>query len=63
MTVFNYQNGSPCPCCGEPLNGKDEAWLDMLNQFFNSLYLEQKELKPIKLPPDAGINPPGKPKF
>ena len=65
MKLIIIENGSPCPCCGEPLHDKSEEWLNALGLLINSMELDEVELTPIpiKPPPDAGINPPKPPKF
>ena len=34
-----YKNGDRCPCCGQPLQGKDEAWLLLFSQTVDMLRL------------------------
>jgi hypothetical protein len=62
-----YANGDRCPCCGEKLHGKSEAWLEMFGQLCHASRLEKLESFSPEIqdmdttlipPPDAGINPP-----
>ena len=70
--MTRYQNGDRCPCCGGVIEGKTEEWLEVFSQLCHATGLEVLEeptftpqpLDPIDFPPpDAGINPPVKPKL
>lgn len=65
-----YQNGDCCPCCGVPIEGKNAEWLELFSQLCNVLGLEELETPDLQHidtpdfpPPDAGLNPPVKPKI
>ena len=30
--MYIYKNGDPCPCCGQPLRGKSDAWLQEFSE-------------------------------
>lgn len=67
-----FVNGDRCPCCGRPLEGMSEEWLEIFGQLCHASRLEKLEGFSLEIqdmdttilkPPDAGINPPAKPKF
>ena len=63
-----YVNGDCCPCCGQKIQEKDEEWLRLFGRLCEAIGLEKETvLTPVDLdlpnpPPDAGLNPPVKPK-
>lgn len=64
-----YLNGDRCPCCGQEIEGKSREWLRLFGRLCEALGLEPDrdlvdELSEAEFPPpDAGINPPVKPKI
>ncbi len=67
-----FMNGDKCPCCGGTIADKDTEWLRLFGRLCEALGLEKEEveeseLEPISTPdfppPDAGLNPPVRPKL
>lgn len=65
---MKFLNGDRCPCCGQKIQNKNREWLRLFGRLCEALGLEPEpdlvdELSEAEFPPpDAGINPPVKPK-
>jgi len=66
--MYIYKTSDICPCCGQPLPEMSERELFLLSELLSSHNIEPvpelQYIEPIDFPPpDAGLNPPVKPKI